>query len=257
MVLSTRRAATLARQQVEFVAGVSHELRTPLSVICSAAENLSDGVVVERAQVRRYGALIASEGRRLAEMVEQVMAFAGLHAGRELSERQTVKVSELVDAALGACAPVIGQRAVKVERVIADDLPGVSVSVRAMQRSLHNLLDNAIKYGGEAPWVRVSARREPGTGGVAITIEDRGVGIPAEEQRHIFEPFFRGREVANSSIHGSGLGLSLVKRIVEAHGGRISVSSAAGRGSRFTVHLPAARVAGAGAAAHGIEEPAG
>ncbi len=257
MVLSTRRAARLARQQVEFVAGVSHELRTPLSVICSAAENLADGVVAEGVQVRRYGELIANEGRRLTEMVEQVMAFAGLHAGRELTERQTVKVSEVIDAALAACAPAIGQRGAKVEKAIADDLPLVSVSARAMQRSLQNLLDNAIKYGGAAPWLRVAAERDTATGGVAITIEDRGVGIPAEEQRRIFEPFFRGREVANSAIHGSGLGLSLVKRIVEAHGGKVTVSSAAGRGSRFTVYLPAARISDADRAAQGVEEPAG
>ena len=258
VVLSTRRAAHLARQQVEFVAGVSHELRTPLSVICSAAENLSDGIVKDGPQVRRYGALIATEGRRLAEMVEQVMAFAGLHAGRDLAERQAVGVRELVDWALDANAAAIDERQVRVETAVAADVPRVAVNLRAVQRSLQNLIDNAIKYGGDEPRIRVGAGIDPGTGGgIAITVEDHGLGIHADEQRRIFEPFFRGRDVASSSIHGSGLGLSLVKRIIETHGGTVTLKSTPGRGSTFSIHLPPACVVPADAAPAHLEEPAG
>jgi signal transduction histidine kinase len=256
IVLSTRRAANLARQQVVFVAGVSHELRTPLSVICSAAENLSDGVVVEQGQVRRYGALIAAEGRRLAEMVEQVMAFAGLHAGRDLADRQTVSVADVIEKALEASASAIAQQQVRVEKALSADVPHVFVNVRAIQRALQNLIDNAIKYGGEGRWMRVGAASDQ-HGEAAITVEDHGLGILPEEQRRIFEPFFRGRDVAASSIHGSGLGLSLVKRIVEAHDGTVTVSSAPGRGTAFTIHLPAARPLRGDAAAAGVQEPAG
>ena len=241
IVLSSRRAAYLARQQVEFVAGVSHELRTPLSVICSAAENLSDGVVVDEGQVRRYGQLIAVEGRRLAGMVEQVMTCAGLHAGRDLAERETMNVEDLIDEALEASAPAIEQGRVTIERQVAADLPPVRVNAGALRRALQNLIDNAIKYGGDSKWIRVTADRAAGArGGIAVTVEDHGIGISPDEQRRLFEPFFRGRAVAASSIHGSGLGLSLVKRIVEAHDGTVTVKSVAGRGSSFTIQLPAA-----------------
>jgi len=241
IVLSSRRAAYLARQQVEFVAGVSHELRTPLSVICSAAENLSDGVVVEEGQVRRYGQLIAVEGRRLAGMVEQVMTFAGLHAGRDLAERETMNVEDLIDEALEASAPAIEQGHVTIERQVAVDLPPVRVNAGALRRALQNLIDNAIKYGGDSKWIRVTADLPAGArGGIAMTVEDHGIGVSPDEQRRLFDPFFRGRNVAASSIHGSGLGLSLVKRIVEAHDGTVTVKSVAGRGSAFTIHLPVA-----------------
>jgi signal transduction histidine kinase len=241
IVLSSRRAASLARQQVEFVAGVSHELRTPLSVICSAAENLADGVVVDGAQVRRYGELIAAEGRRLAGMVEQVMTFAGLHAGRELAERETVNVDDVIDKALEANAPAIEQGHVTLERHIAADLPPVRVNAGALRRALQNLIDNAIKYGGDSKWIRVTADLESAADRrIAITVEDHGIGIPLDEQRRLFEPFFRGRDVAASPLHGSGLGLSLVKRIVDADDGTVTVRSTPGRGSAFTIHLPAA-----------------
>ncbi len=239
IVFSTRRAAHLARQQVEFVAGVSHELRTPLSVINSAAENLSDGVVTDPAQIRRYGALIAGEGRRLNEMVEQVMTFAGLQAGLILGDRRTVGVDDLIDRALQASAGIIAQRQVQVERQVAPDLPAIDVDAAAIQRSLQNLIENAVKYSDGSPWLRVTAEPDGDGGGVAIGVEDHGLGIAVDEQRHIFEPFYRGPQVLASSVRGSGLGLSLVKRIVEAHGGVVTVKSAPGKGSRFVGHLPA------------------
>jgi len=238
IIISTRRAQRLARQQMEFVAGVSHEMRTPLAVICSAGENLADGVIDERQQVRRYGALIESEGRRLSEMIEQALEFAGVQSGRKNYALRPTDVGSAIENAIAACAPLIREGEFKIEKDIAPDLPVIAADNAALSRSIQNLLNNAMKYSGENLLIKIKAER---VGDEAqITIEDRGLGITPAELPHVFEPFFRGRAVVDAQIRGSGLGLSLVKHIIEAHGGRITVKSAERHGSAFTIHLPAA-----------------
>jgi signal transduction histidine kinase len=239
ILVSTRRASALARQQMEFVAGVSHEMRTPLAVICSAGENLADGVIEEREQVRRYGSLIESEGRRLAEMVEQALEFAGIQSGRKAYALQPADADGVVESALAACAPLIEEGGFAVEKQFAADLPPIAADAAALSRAIQNLLNNAMKYSGESRSIHVAARAtgQPANE-VEITIQDRGLGIAAADLPHIFEPFYRSAAVASAQIHGSGLGLSLVKHIVEAHGGRVRVESTPSRGSVFTLSLP-------------------
>jgi signal transduction histidine kinase len=241
MSLSSRRAQRLARQQIEFVAGVSHELRTPLAVIRSAGENLADGVIRDNEQIKRYGKLIRDEGRRLTEMVEQVLEFAGTQSGRRKYELSPTSVSDLIERALAAAQPLAAEGGFEIEKRLAPALPEVMADGPALTRALQNLLSNAMKYSGESRWIGISARSASNGKGaeVQITIEDKGLGIPAAELSHIFEPFYRGTEVVAAQIHGNGLGLSLVKSIVEAHGGSVSVRSSPGRGSSFTVTLPA------------------
>ncbi|MEW6207015.1 MAG: HAMP domain-containing sensor histidine kinase [Acidobacteriota bacterium] len=241
IIVSTRRAERLAHQQMEFVAGVSHELRTPLAVIRSAGENLADGVIDSSEQVRRYGALIAGEGRRLTEMIEQVLEFSGIQRGRKTYQLHPAQVGEIIEEALTACHPLIEEGGFEMEKEIEENLPLVAADRAALGRAIQNLLSNAIKYSGENRWIKIRAAHRGEE--VTITIEDRGIGIDAADLPHVFEPFHRGRAPLAAQIHGNGLGLSLVRHIVTAHGGKISVESKAGAGSSFTLRLPAIKTA--------------
>ena len=238
LVFSTRRAQELARQQMEFVAAVSHELRTPLAVIRSAGENLADGVVRDEEQIHKYGDLVRNEGRRLTEMVEQILEFAGIESGQRGFALRPVALAPMLHEIVDSSRGLIDAARIQVEYDIPDRLPPVLGDEAALRRAFQNLVANAIKYGEAGGWIGVRARH---TGReVLVTIADRGIGIAPADQGRIFEPFYRAPEVIAAQIQGAGLGLSLVKRIVDAHGGRISVRSAPASGSEFTVVLPAA-----------------
>ncbi|MFL6293747.1 MAG: sensor histidine kinase [Thermoanaerobaculia bacterium] len=239
MVVTTQRAQRLARQQMEFVAGVTHELHTPLTAIRSAGQNLADGVVADPQQVRRYGSLIEREGRRLTDLVGQVLDLAGIQSGRRVYQVRPEEVEALVEGALEDCRVLLAEKQVRVEREIPPGLPPVLADGAALRRALRNLIENAVRHGGTANWVGLQAR--DGKEGIEITVADRGPGIRSEDLPHLFKPFYRGRDTKTNGVPGSGLGLSVVRYVVEALGGKVSVESRDGSGSAFTLHLPAAR----------------
>lgn len=241
LTATTRKSQRLAQQQMEFVAGVSHELRTPVAVIRSASENLSSGVVSGE-RVKRYGQMLEAEARRLSEMVERVLQYAGIESGLGFGNRVALAPAEIIEAAIDAAIPLVGPGDVQVQRDIPADLPPVLGDAAALRSAVQNLIANAVKYGGRDRWVGIRAQhvRERRRSEVRITVSDHGHGIPASEIPHIFEPFYRGGEAIERQIHGNGLGLSLVRRIVMAHGGRVSVSTRPGGGTTFTLALPAA-----------------
>jgi signal transduction histidine kinase len=257
MFVTTQRAQRLAQQQIEFVAGVTHELNTPLTAIRSAGQNLADGVVADPGQVRRYGALIESEGRRLSNMVGQALDFAGIQSGRRVYHPRPVEVAEVVDGALQDCRWLLREKRIEVEREVAPGLPPVLVDSAALRRAVANLIENAVKYGAQAGWIAVRAQRpdpRSGAGGpVEISVSDRGPGIRREDLPHLFEPFFRGPDAATDGVPGSGLGLSLVRHIAESHGGKVTVATEVGKGTTFTLRLPAASAA---EEMQGMEAPA-
>jgi signal transduction histidine kinase len=237
---TSRRAQRLARQQMEFVAGVSHELRTPVAVIRSAAENLAHGVVGGE-RVKSYGQLLQTEAKRLGEMVERVLQYAGIESGLGFATRVALPPSEIVEGAIDSSLPLLESAGVQVHREIAADLPQVIGDAAALRSAVQNLIANAVKYGGRDRWVGIRAEHtvERRQSEVRITVSDHGAGIPASELPHIFDPFYRGADAVERQIHGNGLGLSLVKRIVASHGGRVSVTTRVGAGSSFTIALPA------------------
>ncbi len=244
IVVWTQRVQRLAKLQMDFVTGVSHELRTPVSVICSAAENLADGVVDTASQVKQYGALIRNEGRRLRDMVEQILLFASGQERRLAFDSRPVDVGEIIDSTLVEAENLIGASGFAVEKQVSPDLPPVMADPAALGQCLRNLITNALKYGAAKRWMAVHAQAGDGPQGeeVQITVQDRGQGIDPADLPHVFEPFYRGSAARGSQIHGTGLGLSLVKEITEALGGRLTVLSTPGEGSAFTLHLPVARL---------------
>lgn len=240
IVLSSRRAERLAAQQMEFVAGVSHELRTPLAVICSAAENLADGVIDSAEQTKRYGGLIRDEGRRLTGMVEQVLEFAGAQSGRKTYELRPTDLNHVIEDAIAACHLQLIEGGFELEKTIPVELPLVNADAAALSRAIQNLLNNAMKYSGDSRWIGLSVElnKFSTSSEVQIRVSDRGLGIAPSELPHIFEPFYRGKEVVANQIHGNGLGLSLVKHIAGEHDGEVKVESNLKRGSHFTLSLP-------------------
>ncbi|HEY3441059.1 MAG TPA: HAMP domain-containing sensor histidine kinase [Paludibaculum sp.] len=246
LIRYTQRAQKLAELQMDFVAGVSHELRTPLTVIHTAAYNLRGRMAQDPARVVKYGALIQQESERLRELVERVLRFAGAQAGQVIHQREAVSLEAILDDSLAASASVLESAHCCVERKTEPDLPLVMADAVTLKHAFINLLSNAAKYGCEGNnWIGISAIT---TGSaersiVEVRIADHGPGIPPDEQAHIFEPFFRGRRAVMAQTHGTGLGLSLVKGIVEAHEGTIEVESEPGAGTVFTVRIPAAPVA--------------
>jgi signal transduction histidine kinase len=243
LVRFTRERQRLADLQMSFVAGVSHDLRTPLAVIRTAAFNLRGRLANRPEQIDRYGKLIQAESEKLTTLVEQVLQFAGANAGQAVRRREAVPVEALVEGSLGTGRVVLEDSGIEFERHLAPNLPPILADKLAVQLALQNLIDNAVKYGTEThKWVGIFAERvdDGESPAVEIRVADHGPGIPLDEQKHVFNPFFRGRWAVQDQVRGAGLGLNLVKKIVEAHGGTVSLRSEPMKGTEFVVRLPAA-----------------
>lgn len=228
-----RRAERMRTQQMEFVAGITHELNTPLAALDSAGQNLADGIIHSDEQVRRYGDLIVRESRRLTGMVAQVLEFAGLQQRKPAARREPVDVASMIDEAVAATAWLAESRGIRIERSV--DAGTVAGDRAQLVRALQNLLMNGIRYGGDGKWIGV--RADARNGSVIISVEDRGPGIAARDLPHLFEPFYRG--AGSDRVRGNGLGLAIVRKIVEAHGGSVTAARRRDCGAQFTIELPA------------------
>ncbi|HEX8144585.1 MAG TPA: HAMP domain-containing sensor histidine kinase [Pyrinomonadaceae bacterium] len=239
IIRATDREARLAEAKSNFVSNVSHELKTPLSLISLFSEILELGRVNDEEKKTEYYRIIRHESGRLNKMIDNILDFSKIEAGRKTYDFADGDMAEVIDDVLSSYHHQIINSGFDIQTNIRRDLPPVLIDREAMAQAISNLLDNAIKYSGKVKQLTITTE----TLGSALSIEiaDRGIGIPRAEQAKIFEKFYR---VGNGLVHdvkGSGLGLSLVKHIVEAHKGTISVESEVGQGSRFTILLPLAR----------------
>ena len=240
IIISTRRAQRLLQAQMEFVAGISHEFRTPLAVICSAGANLADGVVTADPRAQHYGDVIRKEGKRLSELVEQVLGFSSAQSDWTHYDLQPVDVNEVVERSVAACQSALNEAHCRVESMVEPGLPQIMADTGALERCIKNLIGNATKYAHESGWIGVFADRGENESGayLRIRVEDKGPGIKVADLPHIFEPFYRSRDAVEARVHGAGLGLSLVKKIIERHSGRVKVSGIPGGGTCFALYVP-------------------
>lgn len=232
----TDREARLAQAKSTFVSNVSHELKTPLSLISLFSEILELGRVKNEEKRTEYYRIIRHESRRLNKTIDNILDFSRIEAGRKKYELVHGDMAEVIDSVLSTHRYQIMNSGFDVQTDIQRDLPPVLVDREAMTQAISNLLDNAIKYSGKVKQLSISVKTLGPN--LSIEIADHGIGIPRAEQAKIFEKFYR---VGNGLVHdvkGSGLGLSLVQHIIEAHNGTISVESDVGKGSRFTILLP-------------------
>jgi signal transduction histidine kinase len=237
VMAAAHRQQRLARQQMEFVAAVSHELRTPLAVICSAGENLADGVVADTRHVKRYGSLIESEGRRLGDMVERVLQFAGIDSGAPPRARTDVDISRAIADAVQGASIEARERAVTIAVRSTAALPPTMGDADALRSAVQNIIGNAVKYSPDGGIVEVTTDLAAGDI-VTIEVADRGIGIDAADLPHVFKPFFRGRRAVEAQVRGTGVGLSVVRHVVQSHGGDVRVESTPGQGTTVTITLP-------------------
>ncbi len=230
------RELALARLKSDFVSNVSHELRTPLSLIRLYAETLELGRLSSPAKHQEYYEIIRKESERLSSLINNILDFSRIEAGKkEYSFRET-DMADLVRSTLDSYRYEIEQNGFQFEQKIDNNVPPLRVDREAIARSLLNLVNNAVKYSASEKYLGVHLYQRNGE--VSLEVVDHGIGIPLKEQLKIFEKFYRVGDPLVHNTKGSGLGLSLVRHIVLAHGGVVAVESAPGRGSKFIITLP-------------------
>ena len=226
----------LARLKSDFVSNVSHELRTPLALIRLYAETLELGRITTREKKQQYYRIVRKESERLTALINNILDFSRIEAGRKEYEFRETDIGDLVHNTLDSYRYQIESQGFAFEEKIDDNLPPVVVDREAIARAVVNLVNNALKYSADDKFLGVKLYRDNGS--VKLEVVDHGIGIARRDQAKIFEKFYRTGDPLVHNTKGSGLGLSLVRHITEAHGGEIEVDSTPGKGSRFVLSLP-------------------
>jgi two-component system phosphate regulon sensor histidine kinase PhoR len=228
----------LERVRRDFVANVSHEFKTPLTAIQGFAETLLGGALNDDANRPRFLGIIREHAARLARLTDDLLKLSSIEAGKLDLDFRTVGVTDLVESCVETARFRAGQKQLALAVECAAELLKVRGDARRLAEILQNLLDNAVQYTPEGG--RITVRAAAGDGTVRISVADTGIGIPRDQQQRIFERFYRVDPARSREAGGTGLGLSIARHLAEAHGGCIEVESEVGRGSTFTLVLPAA-----------------
>ncbi len=236
-VRTAMREMKLSAMKNEFVSNVSHELRTPLSSIRVFGEFMRRGRVEEQEKVREYGSYIETESRRLTQLINNILDFSRIESGRKVYTFESADIEDILAGTLATFTVRLRDKGFDVSYHGPDEqLPEMEVDANAIDRAVANLLDNAVKYSNGDRSIALNLTREDDEAVISVT--DHGIGIPRDEQERIFERFHRVSTGLVHDVKGSGLGLSLVQHIAEAHGGEVTVESEVGTGSTFTIRLP-------------------
>ncbi len=231
------REMRLSAMKSDFVSNVSHELRTPISSIRVFGELMRLGRVTAQDKVREYGGFIETESRRLTQLINNILDFSRIESGRKVYTFEEADIEQVVREAVATFDVRVRAAGFNIDyRAPSVAPPPMRIDRGAIDQAICNLLDNAVKYSGDSR--EIAVQLEARDGEVVISVADRGIGIPKDEQQRVFDRFHR---VSTSLVHdvkGTGLGLSIVQHIVRAHGGSIRLESQPGRGSTFSIHLP-------------------
>jgi two-component system phosphate regulon sensor histidine kinase PhoR len=234
-----RKEIRLAQIKSDFVSNVSHEIRTPLSLISMFAETLEMNRAANEEKKQEYYSIIRHEANRLASIVNKILSFSKMEAGKVNYDLEPTNLNEVVDDILRTYDYHLTSQGFSCKFGPAENLPMIATDQNAVSEALINLLDNAIKYSNGSKEIEVNVGKEGQN--LFIEVKDQGLGIEPEDQKYIFDKFYRVPTGAVHNTKGTGLGLTLVWRIMEAHGGSVEVDSQKGKGSTFRLIFPIAQ----------------
>ncbi len=238
MFFTAQRERSLAQRQALFLANVTHELKTPLAVISAAGENLSDGRVTDPVRLKSYGTHIFNESLRLRTMIDRLLDVARSNTKNVRIRKTQTHLPDFLQDYLKKKKSYLESHDAILHLDIDEKTPEIEVDSSDLQSILDNLIDNAVKYSPDGKFIEI--RTNSNNERVTLIVKDRGVGIPKEFQKYIFDKFFRVEDALTAQTKGHGLGLSIVKDLTTRNGGTVSVSSTPGKGSVFTIQFPVA-----------------
>lgn len=236
LVRISSNAEKLAAEKMQFVAAISHELRTPISVIKSSAENISSGIISEPTKLKIYGDLIKNESKKLWSTLETILNYAGVENSNHLTQKTNINFEELIDSIISNYQNNINSNKILIDKQIEKNIPNILLDLTSLQITFKNIIENAIKFSKVNGIIEISVKEYSNF--IIVNVKDNGIGISKIDQKSIFQPFFRSKNAIESRINGNGIGLSLVKKIVDKNSWFIKIDSQENLGTNVEIKIP-------------------